>query len=119
MSMNLGLGLGLGSHRAPQPQNPLCAAIAALKMVTVNDGGLSLKLAPHIVYRRGRWETLTLEAVLVERDGKPVFNDRLRTYRVDDLSEIVVTEDAFSISSEFDPIEPEYQTRTICAVQPA
>jgi len=86
-------------------------------MVTANDGNIALKLAPHIVYKRGRREILTLEAVLIERNGNPVNRESMRTYRVDDLSDIAVTSDGFTIFADFDPSEPEYAGRTICVVQ--
>lgn len=116
-AIGLGIGLGLSSGRNNPPKQPLCVAIEAKRMVTATDGNVLLKLAPHIVYRRGSRNVLTLEAVLVERNGQPVNRESLRTYRVDDLSDIAVTDDGFTVLTDFDPNEPEYTGRTVCIVE--
>lgn len=116
MAIGLGLNLSLGSQGNP-PQPPLCQAIAAKRIVTAMDGDMALKLAPHVVYRRTRREIETLEAVVIERNGKPFNQTNLRSYRVADLSSIVVTDENFTVSPDFDPDEPEYAGRTICIVQ--
>jgi hypothetical protein len=115
--VGLGLGLGLGSRAGRNPPNPLCDAIAALKLVTATDGNVTLKLAPHVVYRRGRREIPTLDAVLIERNGNPVNRESIRTYRVDDLTDITVIDEGFTVFADFDPDEPEYAGRTVCIVQ--
>lgn len=113
--LGIGLGLGLGPNGSSKP--PLCAAIEAMRTVTADDGNDTLTLAPHIVYKRTRREIVTLDAVLIARNGQPVNRESLRTYRVDDLSNIVVMDNGFSVFADFDPGDPEYTGRTICVVQ--
>lgn len=113
----LGIGLGLGLGPRGGHNLPLCNAIAANKCVTANDGNITLKLAPHVVYKRGKREVLSVDAVLIERNGQPVNRETLRTYRVDDLSDIVISDDGFTVLPDFDPSEPEYAGRTVCIIQ--
>lgn len=60
-----------------------------------------------------------LDAALFERDGKPVNNVRLRTYRLDDLTEVRLTDEGFAIDPGFEPDDPIYAGRTVCIVQNA
>jgi len=116
--LSLGLGLGLSSGGARPAPNPLCDAIARKVCVVANDGDDLLKLAPHVVYERTRKEVVTLDAVLLARNDRASNNPRIRTYRVDDLSEVTLTDEAFTVLSGFEADDPEYAGRTICIVQP-
>lgn len=117
VGLGLGLGLGLSSSRGGTLKPPLCGAIESKLMVTATDGTVLLKLSPHVVYTRTKKDIVTLDAVLVERNGQPVNRENLRTYRLDDLADITVTNDGFTILVGFDPDEPEYAGRTVCIVQ--
>ena len=118
VGLGLGIGLGLGPSRGgAAPANPLCDAIARKVCVVAKDGDTVLKLAPHVVYKRGARDIAMLDAALLERDGKPVNNVRLRTYRLDDLTEVTLTDEGFAIDPGFESDDPIYTGRTVCIVQ--
>lgn len=119
VGLGLSLGIGLGMRTGGSPSKPpLCDAIDRQLCVTATDGGTVLTLAPHVVYKRGRREVVTLDAVLLARNGSPVNNPRMRTYPVDDLSEIAVTDEGFTVDPDFDPDEAAYAGRSVCIIQP-
>lgn len=119
MSLNLGLGLGLGSTTSTTlpPEQPLCDAIARKLMVTAQYDDQLLKIAPHVVYKRGRRNIVTVDAVLISREGHPVNRPTLRTYTLSDLSGITLTDEGFTVLAGFEADDPEYADSTICVVE--
>lgn len=115
--MGLGLNMGLGSNVAATSPSPLCSAIAHKVCITAKYDDENLKLAPHVVYKRGHKEVQTLDAVLVERGGHAVNHPSLRTYNAAELSEIAVTDEGFTVSPDFEPDDVQYAGRTICIVE--
>jgi hypothetical protein len=117
--VGLGIGLGLGlssSHGAAVTPSPLCAAMARKVCVTATEKGHAFLLAPHIVYT-GNKDQHFLDAVVVERDGKAPNKPKLETFKVADLTEIAVTDQAFTPEAGFKPGRPKYEGKTICVVQ--
>jgi hypothetical protein len=117
VGMGLGLGLGLGGNTGSPSANPLCDAVARKVCVTAKDGDDVLKLAPHVVYKRTKKDVVTLDAVLLARNTHPVNHESIRTYRVDSLTDIAITDDGFTVLPGFEADDPEYAGRTICVVQ--
>ena len=116
MNLSLGIGLGLTHQRGGgAPTNPLCDAIKHQVCVRAEHKGKSLKLAPHIVYvRKGE---RTLDALVLETDGKPANKKKLASYSVAELASISATGESFEPSAGFDPNEPEYLSQPECVVE--
>lgn len=118
--LGLGIGLTLGGGMGGRPApDILCEAVAKRLCVTANDGDIAIKIAPHIVYKRTKKETRTVDAVLVERNGKPVNHATLRSYTVAELSDIAITEDGFTVDPDFDPQDIEYSRGAFCVLEAA
>lgn len=120
MSGPLGLGVGIwqaAMQRRGGPPNVLCDAIARKVCVSAKHDEQLLTLAPHVVYKRSRKEVPTLDAVLFARDGHVVNKASLRTYALEELSDIALTDESFTVLASFEADDPDYAGRTICAVQ--
>lgn len=117
LGLGIGLTLGSGNRGGAAAQPSICDAIQARKCITVKDGDTVLKLAPHIVYKWTKKEIITLDASLLERDGRPVNKVSLRRYPVEDLSELVILDEGFTVAPDFDASDLAYSRGTICVVQ--
>lgn len=117
MATRISIGLGLiPSSARPQPTDSLCAAIADRVLVTAEHKGKAVKLAPHVVYRsKHDANDLRLDAVTVERDGKPN-KAKLESFKFSDLSDLVATSEAFTPDPGFDPDDPEYADKPVCII---
>lgn len=73
--------------------------------------------APHILYTRHG--ELHIDAVAVERDGKPPREAKIGTYRLTGLNDIEITDRAFFAIEGFDPAGALYQGETLLAVDRA
>lgn len=119
--MNLGLGLNLSAGGGSPPQPPelpgelLCNAIAAKVCVTATIKGKAYKLAPYVVYTGGKAGVLLVDAVTIERDGKPSNKAKIEPFDVADLLGLTRTADAFTPLAGFDPAE--YAGQAICIIQ--
>ncbi len=71
-------------------------------------------LAPHILYTRH--DELHIDAVAVERDGKPPRDVKIGTYRLSGLGALHITDRSFAPVESFDPLETKYQGVTLIEV---
>jgi len=71
-------------------------------------------LAPHILYTRH--DELHIDAVALERDGKPPREMKIGTYRLSGLGALNLTDRSFAPVEFFDPLEPKYQGVTLIEV---
>lgn len=124
--MRFGFGFGFGfnnmgsaARALPTERDLLCQAIAGKVCTTATHNRTKLVLAPHILYRRGTQEVPMLDAIVVERAGKPVKDAVLRTFTVSALSGLAVTDRPFVPSPSFKPDNRRYLNKTICAVEVA
>lgn len=74
----------------------------------------SVILAPHILYTKH--DELHLDAVAVERDGKPPREMKLGTYRLSGLGDLKLTERVFLPVDLFDPNDARYAGVTLMTV---
>lgn len=119
--MQIGIGISLTNlaMQGARPGSPtICDAVARKACITVNDGDVLLKLAPHVVFNRGKHKVPTLEAVMIERDGKPANQTNLRQFPIESLLELVILDEGFSIHPKFDPDDPAYAGAPLCIVKP-
>lgn len=97
-------------------RSPLCEAIAQKVCVTAKHKNKEVTLAPHVVY--GADNGQSLDAVVVEENGRAPNKPKLSTFKVADLADIAVTVRAFAPDAGFDPNDPEYAGKIVCVVQP-
>ncbi|OYY78632.1 MAG: hypothetical protein B7Y43_05170 [Sphingomonas sp. 28-62-20] len=107
-----------GDDNAPTGPVPtiLEAIVRRLCLTAVYNRGL-VTLAPHIMYTKH--DELHIDAVAVERDGKPPRELKLGTYRLSGLGDIKLTDRSFVPIELFDPVEPRYAGVTLMMVDRA
>ncbi|OQW44849.1 MAG: hypothetical protein A4S12_03135 [Proteobacteria bacterium SG_bin5] len=101
-----------------EPSGPvptLLAAIVRRHCVTATYNRGVVTLAPHILYTRH--DELHIDAVALERDGKPPRELKLGTYRLTGLGDIAASERPFFPIEDFDPGAERYQGTTLLAVE--
>jgi len=89
------------------------AVVRRLCLEAVYNRGL-VTLAPHILYTRH--DVLHMDAVAVERDGKPPREMKLGTYRLTGLGSIRLTDRSFMPIEMFDPLDAKYAGVTLMAI---
>jgi hypothetical protein len=93
----------------------LFEAIALRKCLDATYNRSAVKLAPHILYTRHG--ELFVDAVTVERDGKPPREIKLGTFKIAGLKELEIDERTFEPESIFDPANDKYAGVTVFAVE--
>ena len=92
----------------------LFEAIALRRCVEATYNRMAVKLAPHIVYTRG--ERLFVDAITVERDGRPPREVKLGTFQLTGLTDIALDSRVFQPEPLFDPAAEKYAGATLFAV---
>jgi len=92
-------------------------AIALHSCIEATYNRMTVKLAPHILYTRHG--ELFLDAVTVERDGRPPRERKLGTFKLAGLAVSGLCEAAFALSSDFDASAEKYADVTLFAVEMA
>lgn len=90
-------------------------AIALRKCVEAKYNRSAFKLAPHILYTRHG--ELFVDAVTIERDGKPPREVKLGTFKLAGLKDLNVDERTFKPEQIFDPGDGKYAGVTVFAVE--
>ena len=100
----------------PDPATPvLLEAIVKRQAVVVTYNRQEVTLAPHILYTRHG--DLHVDAVTLERDGKPPKELKVGTYKLAGLSGVRMTPRRFMVSALFDPATERYAGETLMAVE--
>ena len=99
------------------PVPTMFEAIVRLITVTATYNKGSVTIAPHILYTRHG--EIYVDAVTVERDGKPPREEKVGTFKMDGLGEPRLTETAFVPSTLFEPEAEKYAGVTLMAVERA
>lgn len=97
------------------PVPTILEAIVRRLCLTVVYNRQSAIIAPHILYTRHG--ELHVDAVVVERDGKPPREVKLGTYRVSGLNDITISDRPFFAIEGFDPGMERYRGETLLAVE--
>ena len=71
----------------------------------------AMTLAPQIAYTKH--DDLFIDAVVVEREGKPPKEVKLSTFKLAGLSGISLTPQSFTANTVFDPSNPKYEGATL------
>lgn len=102
----------------PDPATPLfLEAIVKQVAVAATYNRTEMTLAPHVLYTRHG--DLHVDAVTLERDGKPPKEAKLGVFKLAGLSGVRLTPRRFERSALFDATAAKYAGETIMAVQPA
>ena len=92
----------------------LLEAIARGTCVAAVYNRMRVILAPHILYTRH--DELYVDAVTVERDGKPPKEIKIGTFKLDGLKELAIAGRVFQPEPSFDPTLEKYQGVTLFTV---
>ena len=74
-----------------------------------------MTLAPHVLYTKHG--DLHVDAVALDRDGKPPKEIKLGTFKLAGLSDIRLTPRRFDVNGLFHPGDPKYADETVMAVE--
>src|SRR3546814_18304388 len=77
---------------------------------------MAVKLAPHILYTRH--DELFIDAVTIEREGKPPREIKIGTFKLAGLSPLALTNQEFQPETIFDPADSKNAGATLFAVKP-
>jgi hypothetical protein len=92
-------------------------AIALQKPVHAVYNKVPVRLAPHILYTRHG--ELYVDAVTIERDGRPPRETKIGTFKVSGLKDMSLVEQRFEPEPTFDPSDAKYEGVTLFAVEQA
>lgn len=90
-------------------------AIALRRCLEATYNRMAVKLAPHILYTRHG--ELYVDAVTVERDGRPPKETKLGTFKLAGLSIHDIVNRHFNAATMFNPGDSKYQGVTLFAVE--
>jgi len=97
------------------PSGLIRDAIARGHCISAVYNGAAVTLAPHILYVvRG---DLFIDAVVVERDGKPPKLVKLGAFKLAGLSGVAETGRPLAPRLPLDPTDPKYLGKTVAAIQ--
>ncbi len=103
---------------SPDPATPLfLEAIVKRQAVAATYNRTDLMLAPHILYTRHG--DLHVDAVTLERDGRPPREEKIGTFKLAGLSAVRLTPRRFPMSVSFDGRAERYAGETVMVVEPA
>jgi hypothetical protein len=89
-------------------------AIATRKCLEGIYNRMAVKLAPHILYTRH--DELYVDAVTIERDGRPPREVKIGSFKLTGIREPRVGADSFEPQPVFDPTAERYEGVTLFAV---
>ncbi|MCP3736514.1 WYL domain-containing protein [Sphingomonas sp. RP10(2022)] len=97
------------------PVPTMFEAIVRQRAVTATYNKGTVVMAPHILYTRHG--EIYVDAITVERDGKPPREEKLGTFKLDGLGQPTLTETPFRPSALFEPEAEKYVDVTLMAVE--
>lgn len=90
-------------------------AIALQKCLTATYNKMVVKLAPHILYTRH--DEMFIDAVTIEREGRPPRELKLGTFKLAGLNEVGVLEEPFeAMHGLYDENDAKYKGVTLFAI---
>lgn len=102
---------------APDSTPTVFEAIVKRLAVAASYNRGEVTLAPHVIYTRH--DELFIDAVTLERDGKPPKEEKLGTFKLAGLAPLRLTARRFERSALFDQNDPKYAGVLLMAVEPA
>ena len=109
----------IDAPRTPAPVDPgatpvILEAIVKQLCVAATYNRQEVTLAPHVLYTRHG--ELYVDAVALEREGKPPKELKLGTFKLAGLHPLRITARRFERSELFRPGEPRYKDETLMSV---
>lgn len=101
---------------APSPAT-VFEAIVKRQCVAATYNRGEVTLAPHMIYTRH--DEVYVDALTVERDGKPPKEEKLGTFKLAGLGALRITPRRFLPSALFNANDPKYRDVALMAVEPA
>ncbi|HEX7876403.1 MAG TPA: hypothetical protein VF489_07425 [Sphingobium sp.] len=99
------------------PPTTFFEAIALQKCLTATYNKLVVKLAPHILYTRH--DEMFIDAVAVEREGRPPRELKLGTFKLAGLNDVILTDETFeAMHGLYDENDSKYKGVTLFAIAP-
>lgn len=99
----------------PDPATPVyLEAIVKRQCVAAVYNRTQMTLAPHVLYTKHG--DLHIDAVTLERDGKPPKEEKLGTFKLAGLSAVRITPRRFNVSKLFDASAERYGGETVMTV---
>ena len=100
---------------ATDPATPVfLEAIVKQQAVAATYNRVEVIFAPHVLYTRHG--DLHVDAVTIERDGKPPKEEKLGTFKLAGLSAVRITPRRFTRSALFDASAERYLGETVMAI---
>ena len=104
----------------PKPATPettpiVLEAIVRRHAIAATYNRTDITLAPHILYTKHG--ELHVDAVTLERDGKPPKETKLGVFKLSGLGGMRITPRQFEVSKLFVPGDPKYDGETVMAVE--
>lgn len=92
-------------------------AIALQKCLTATYNKMVVKLAPHILYTRH--DEMFIDAVTVDRDGRPPRELKLGTFKLAGLNDVALLDEQFeAMYGLYDENDDKYKGVTLFAITP-
>ncbi|WP_242124613.1 hypothetical protein [Sphingobium sp. Sx8-8] len=92
-------------------------AIALQKCLMATYNKMVVKLAPHILYTRH--DEMFIDAVTIEREGRPPRELKLGTFKLAGLNEVSVIDETFeAMHGLYDESDGKYKGVTLFAIAP-
>ena len=102
----------------PDPATPVfLEAIVKKQAIAATYNRMLVTLAPHILYTRHG--DLHVDAVTLERDGRPPREEKIGTFKLAGLSAVRLTPRRFPMSGLFNAADERYAGETVIVVEPA
>lgn len=105
----------IGHAEAMDSSKILLEAIALRKCVAARYNRIAVKLAPHILYTRH--SELFIDAVTLERDGRPPREMKLGCFKLTGLTQLELAGQSFQPAPIFDPKAPRYADSALFAIE--
>lgn len=102
---------------ADNPATVIFEAVVKQQAISAVYNRVPITLAPHILYTRHG--DMHVDAVTLDRDGRPPREEKVGTFRLSGLSGLRLTPRRFTPSQLFDAGDPRYAEVTLMAVQAA
>ena len=99
------------------PPTIIFEAIALQKCLMATYNKMVVKLAPHVLYTRH--DEMFIDAVTIEREGRPPRELKLGTFKLAGLNEVSVIDEGFdAMHGLYDESDSKYKGVTLFAIAP-
>jgi hypothetical protein len=111
--------LSLEPDPAPKPANStptVLEGIVRQRCLSITYNRTRMIIGPHILYTRHG--ALYLDAAIVSREGMLPREEKMGTFKLDGINDLILLERPFELSALFDQSLEKYQGETLMAVEP-